>query len=60
MFKKIISLVSGDKPAKDAKGISETTFCESCGEVCGATCRSEAILDRTKDKFQTGVPGRYR
>ena len=58
MFKQIISLVSGGKPAKEAEGAKAVSFCESCGEVCGSSCQSETILEQAKEKltsFQSGV-----
>ncbi|MBN9392303.1 MAG: hypothetical protein J0I20_29975 [Chloroflexi bacterium] len=62
MFKQIISLVSGGAGAKETEKAKNTSFCESCGEVCGSSCRSEAILEQTKEKFtsfQSGVTARF-
>jgi len=61
MLKQIISLVSRSTLAKEAEEAKNVSFCESCGEVCGANCRTEAILEQAKNKFsffQSGVTAR--
>lgn len=32
------------------------TFCETCGQVCTATCRAEARYDRTRTAALANLP----
>jgi hypothetical protein len=62
MLKQLIGLMTARKPADNRDQESEITFCESCGDVCGKGCRSEALLDRAKARstsYQTGVISRF-
>lgn len=62
MFQHFIILVAGSKTSFKPAKSQAVSFCESCGEVCGPNCRSEAILDQAKNKFssyQTGAMGRF-
>ena len=62
MLKQLIGLMTAGKPADKGDKESEITFCESCGDVCGSACRSEALLDRAKVRsisYQTGVISRF-
>ena len=62
MLQHIINLVSGVKTSKKIDKTQGISFCETCGEVCGTTCRADAILSQAKGKYafyQTGGPGRY-
>lgn len=50
MLKQLLGLIANNKPALWSDKTVEPTFCESCGEVCGNGCRSEAMLNRAKEK----------
>lgn len=54
MIKQIIRLVTKTKYAVvNEEATQDVTFCEGCGEVCPAACRSEAILNRAKEKYSS-------
>ncbi len=62
MLQQIINLVSGVKTSKRIDKTQDISFCETCGEVCGTTCRADSSLSQAKGKYslyQTGGTGRY-
>lgn len=51
MFSKLRRRINGN-----GMDIGAVEFCESCGQVCATTCRSEATLQRARSEAAYRLP----